>query len=424
MVDAEELDPLKRGSARIKKPIHARKAPVNLRWISALVVVVLFLIGLATSASFSTPAEDAFDDAYSTSSDDELQPEYETARWTPLHANASDLAAFDAADETGLFIHDLRQKGYTFEGNFIQLSVDSEVPAKIPCRPKACTKPKVLLKKPVKVSVALASFPGSGNTWVRWMLTQGSRIETTSVYCDRKLATGGFPFTCSRGKRIQNRVIATKTHWPAFGGSTFSRANFHPPDAGIFLLRAPFDAILAAYTIHAGHELKIGDNHVSSLPPSYYRGKKFNAGVKSGVKRWVRHMDEITDRSAEATPLDPKAGSHVPLLLVYYENLVQAPFPELKRVFYYLKHVLGFEDLVPSVNDAATCALYNLDGQEHRSHGSKAKKWFTDAQIAMVCDKTRAYWNEDVWGKCDGTLQRDRKDAPEKQHVDLVRQLC
>ena len=41
--------------------------------------------------------------------------------------------------------------------------------------------------------VALASFPGSGNTWVRYLLQQTTGIITGSVYKEHTLLRNGFP---------------------------------------------------------------------------------------------------------------------------------------------------------------------------------------------------------------------------------------
>ena len=41
--------------------------------------------------------------------------------------------------------------------------------------------------------VALASFPGSGNTWLRYLLQQATGIITGSVYKDPALLRNGFP---------------------------------------------------------------------------------------------------------------------------------------------------------------------------------------------------------------------------------------
>ena len=41
--------------------------------------------------------------------------------------------------------------------------------------------------------IALASYPGSGNTWVRHLLQQATGILTGSIYLDPTLREKGFP---------------------------------------------------------------------------------------------------------------------------------------------------------------------------------------------------------------------------------------
>ena len=56
--------------------------------------------------------------------------------------------------------------------------------------------------------VALTSFPGSGNTWVRGLLEKATGVCTGTVYCDSRLKAAGFV-----GESITDgSVIAVKTH--------------------------------------------------------------------------------------------------------------------------------------------------------------------------------------------------------------------
>ena len=71
--------------------------------------------------------------------------------------------------------------------------------------------------------VALVSYPGSGNTWVRGLLERATGICTGSVYCDNWLRMHGF-----RGENIRSgAVLVTKTHYPAVQVS--SRIECPPP---------------------------------------------------------------------------------------------------------------------------------------------------------------------------------------------------
>ena len=55
---------------------------------------------------------------------------------------------------------------------------------------------------------ALASSPGSGNTWARYLIQQVSGYATGAIYTDNKLKNSDFP-----GEGFQDgKVIAIKTH--------------------------------------------------------------------------------------------------------------------------------------------------------------------------------------------------------------------
>jgi hypothetical protein len=89
--------------------------------------------------------------------------------------------------------------------------------------------------------IALASFPGSGNTWLRYLLQQATGIYTGSVYKDYGLLKSGFP-----AENISNSsVLIVKTH--EFGPSTFSKFR-----KAVLLVRDPAKAILAEFNRQSG----------------------------------------------------------------------------------------------------------------------------------------------------------------------------
>ena len=68
------------------------------------------------------------------------------------------------------------------------------------------------MNQTLRLPVALASFQGSGSTWVRGLLEQATGICTGSVYCDPWLRASGFS-----GENVRSgAVIVTKTHYPVF----------------------------------------------------------------------------------------------------------------------------------------------------------------------------------------------------------------
>lgn len=91
--------------------------------------------------------------------------------------------------------------------------------------------------------IALISFHGSGNTWLRYLLEQATGIFTGSIYCDGLLKSV-FP-----GESIASgNVIAIKTHnadtraLPIGVQVAAGREKYHK---AILLVRNPFDALIS-----------------------------------------------------------------------------------------------------------------------------------------------------------------------------------
>ena len=124
--------------------------------------------------------------------------------------------------------------------------------------------------------VALASFPGSGNTWVRGLLQDTTGICTGGIYCDTTLRKNGYPGECIRS----GVVLVVKTHQTApwwrgvhykkSEASKYFTKNWHIPvySAAIFLLRNPYDALVAEW--NREKTLRLADNHVNYVGREYF----------------------------------------------------------------------------------------------------------------------------------------------------------
>ena len=118
--------------------------------------------------------------------------------------------------------------------------------------------------------VALASYPGSGNTWARGLLQAVSGLCTGGIYCDVTLRKRGFP-----GERIASgNVLVVKTHQtdPWWTGIDYTNVNHtyfskrsHVPfySSGIFIVRNPFDAIIAERNRETNKD--VAENHIVHL---------------------------------------------------------------------------------------------------------------------------------------------------------------
>lgn len=104
-----------------------------------------------------------------------------------------------------------------------------------------------------KQPIALASFPGSGNTWLRYLLQQATGVLTGSVYKDFGLLKSGFP-----AESVANSsVLMVKTH--EFGEDTWSQFG-----RAVLLIRDPAKAILAEFNRQSG-------GHVGFASPDRYK---------------------------------------------------------------------------------------------------------------------------------------------------------
>ena len=106
-------------------------------------------------------------------------------------------------------------------------------PISLPPSQQHCKKMSFKNSGPV---VALASFPGSGNSWVRQLLESATGIYTGAVYCDSAYVKAGMIGEYV----ITNNVLAVKNHH--LPHSVMERLN---NDKAIYVVRSPFGAILS-----------------------------------------------------------------------------------------------------------------------------------------------------------------------------------
>ena len=112
--------------------------------------------------------------------------------------------------------------------------------------------------------VALSSFPGSGNSWVRQLLESATGIYTGSVYCDPAYVQVGMI-----GENINtNNVLAVKIH-----GSPSKVKEVIHNDKAIYIVRNPFGAILSENNRNTARSRLsknyTGDSHVVEVNFNY-----------------------------------------------------------------------------------------------------------------------------------------------------------
>nr|XP_053642331.1 uncharacterized protein LOC128695628 [Cherax quadricarinatus] len=189
---------------------------------------------------------------------------------------------------------------------------------------------------------ALASFPGSGNTWLRYLIQSATGLFTGSVYIDRELAAKGF--------YGENEIpecgctIVVKTHGYCLGGLPEDREQRVKDmdkffGRGLLLLRNPYDTLIA-------YRNYLSAGHLGVAGPAAFRGADWARFVYGQMDVWRAYaLDWIN------------LGRSV--LVVHYEHLLEDPQRELHNILQFLR-------LRPE-RPRLQCVMTNLDGAFRRA---------------------------------------------------------
>ncbi|TDG39301.1 hypothetical protein AWZ03_014277 [Drosophila navojoa] len=217
---------------------------------------------------------------------------------------------------------------------------------------------------PSPMLTALASFPGSGNTWLRYLLQQATGILTGSIYKDYGLLKTGFP-----AENVCNSsVLLVKTHeWGSKAWAPFSKA--------ILLVRDPEKAIIAEFNRQSG-------GHIGFASPDRYKrtkGKYWQQFVSNKLKGW-----ELMNLSWARN----FTGS---IKVVFYDDLVQHTERELRRILEFLEF--------PVNEQLLRCALVRKEGIFRRKKRLLSFDPYTDAMRAELLARRRIVYG--VLGRHD-----------------------
>ncbi|XP_046655773.1 WSC domain-containing protein 1-like [Daphnia pulicaria] len=158
--------------------------------------------------------------------------------------------------------------------------------------------------------VALASFPGSGNTWVRGLIEAASGIYTGSIYKDANLYLHGFWGELADWNA--GVTVAQKTH-----DSGADHVRSFSGGRSIFLNRNPYEAILSFHNFLYG-------GHVGHASSANFRRSEWPDFLMDQTRRWLSTAVNWTQYSTE-------------LLSIHYEDLRKDPRPQLRLILEFLQ---------------------------------------------------------------------------------------
>lgn len=117
---------------------------------------------------------------------------------------------------------------------------------------------------------ALASYPGSGNTWVRLLLEELTGVFTGSVYCDASLLFSGMLGAFV----VSSRVLVVKTHHGYLSSAK----------GVVVIVRNPFHALISSLTYK---ETRSHDRHVTYSNFTDDQVRKLLNGWQVVLDKWL-----------------------------------------------------------------------------------------------------------------------------------------
>ena len=210
--------------------------------------------------------------------------------------------------------------------------------------------------------VALASFPGSGNTWVRYLLQQATGLLTGSVYKDYALLKNGFPAESI----VNGSVLLVKTH-------EFGDEARRPFQKAVVLVRDPFSSLLAEFNRRSG-------GHIGYASADKYR--------RNGGRHWRNFVYNMAN-DWERMNLDwfygflPKRR-----LVVFYDQLKDHPERELRRLLDFLR--------VSVSNSTLQCVMDKKEGIYKRSKRLLNFSPFDESMKQLLLEKQKIVYEVSI----------------------------
>lgn len=202
-----------------------------------------------------------------------------------------------------------------------------------PIQDTRCTT-RTFLPTKLKVFIALSSFPGAGNTWVRHLIEHATGYYTGSYYFDGTLYNKGF-----KGEKDHwrsGRTICVKTH-------ESGKREIEMYDSSILLIRNPYKALMAEFNRKCA-------GHLGYATERHWKSKEWPEFVNSYASWWASHALDWLQYGKK-------------LLVVHYEDLKKDLIGKLKEMVSFLS--------IPVNKDRLLCVENNRDGNFKRVGSSQ-----------------------------------------------------
>jgi len=236
---------------------------------------------------------------------------------------------------------------------------------------ESCRKYSVTFGKQNSIpTIGLASYPSSGNTWLRYLIEGVTGHYTGSMYNDISLRKKGF---YGEGVPANSGVVVTvKTH-----GHTTEKGAHMPREyqveynhhkevnhSAILLIRNPFNAII-------GHRNLDQGGHTGLAKEDQFLGPGWQEFVEIKAQAWLNFYSDWLENNP--------AGN---ILVLHYENIKQSLKHSLRKIVGFL----GFEEHSGRID----CAIQFQTGHFKRKHKEDIRdNPYTDEQKEIIASSIR-----------------------------------
>ena len=193
---------------------------------------------------------------------------------------------------------------------------------------------------------ALVSYPGSGNTWIRYLIEGATGVYTGSIFSDSSLIRAGH---LGEGREYNDgSTILQKTHHRSLYLGRYNAYDMkwreeHVREFGgraVVVVRNPYKAILSYWNYFNTQ------SHTSIVSENSFESQKFQDFVLTGAERWLELVTDWVNLGQD-------------VYFMFYEDLTEHPIREMRKLMEYLGY--------PVDESRLSCISHHLVGSFHRS---------------------------------------------------------
>jgi len=209
---------------------------------------------------------------------------------------------------------------------------------------------------------ALVSYPGSGNTWVRYLVEGATGLYTGSIFNDKTILRAGHH---GEGREYKDgSTIMQKTHHRSIYIERYRQYDFKWREdhvssfegRAVLVIRNPYKAILSYWNFFNTK------SHTNVISEGSFESAKFRDFVFTGASRWFELLSDWLSMGKD-------------VYLIFYEDLIQDPVKEMRH----LLHYLGLE-----VDEGRlSCISRHLAGSFHRAVHQKTDPFSADHHLII-----------------------------------------